>query len=134
MQITVTFDSLEEFLQHMNPTPAMMAAAMTEEPEPAETPAEPEEKRRRGRPKKTEAPAPAEPEAEEIPWQAPAPAEPENKEVSLTDVRVVALKLSKAGKQTELKAVFEKFGAKKLSDISKENYPALMEELGKING
>lgn len=49
--------------------------------------------------------------------------------VSLTDVRAVALKLSKAGKQDVLKAAFAKFGGKKLSDIKPDDYPALMEAL-----
>lgn len=51
--------------------------------------------------------------------------------ISLTDVRAIALKLSKAGKQEFLKAAFAKFGAKKLSDIAPDNYSALMTELSK---
>ncbi len=125
MQITVTFDSLEEFAKYMKPNEGFMP-----ETEAETVPvAEPEqEKPKRGRPKKAEAPAAEEPKEE-----APAP-QPEVKEVSLTDVRAVALRLSKSGKQSELKEAFGKFGAKKLSDVPKENYPALMEELGKING
>ncbi len=49
--------------------------------------------------------------------------------VTLTDVRAVALALSKAGKQDFLKAAFEKFGGKKLSDIKEADYPALLKEL-----
>lgn len=122
MQITVTFDSLEEFLKYVNPSEGFA-------PEPETVPAE---KKKRGRPKKTESipegfePAPA----EEVPFEEPAPQLPA---VTLTDVRAVALKFSKAGKQKELKEVFGKFGAKRLSDISEENYPALMEELMKID-
>lgn len=59
------------------------------------------------------------------PWEDE---KPETK-VSLTDVRAVALKLSKAGKQDILKAAFAKFGGKKLSDIKPEDYGALMKEL-----
>jgi hypothetical protein len=54
--------------------------------------------------------------------------------ISLTDVRAVALKLSKAGQQAKLKEIFAKYDAKKLSDISEENYPALMADLEAVNG
>lgn len=80
-----------------------------------------------------EAPAPiAEPVAE-----APAPtAEPEAPTVTKTDVRAIALKLSKAGKQKELAECFAKFGCQKLSDFDArpDEYPLLMKELVKING
>jgi len=54
--------------------------------------------------------------------------------ITLTDVRAVALNLSKAGKQTILKEIFAKYNADKLSDISKENYPELMADLEAANG
>lgn len=55
--------------------------------------------------------------------------------ITKTDVRAVALQISKAGKQKELAAAFAKFGAKKLSDFdaTPEQYPALMKELKAIN-
>lgn len=64
-----------------------------------------------------------------------APVKNEEQKITETDVRAVAMKLSKAGKQAELAAIFAKFGCKKLSDFKKcpENYPALMEELVKAN-
>lgn len=76
---------------------------------------------------KTEAPASA-PEAE-------AP-KTEDKPITKTDIRAVALKLSKAGKQKELADIFAKFGCKKLSDFDSrtEDYPALMKELVSVNG
>lgn len=52
------------------------------------------------------------------------------KTYSKTDVKAVCLKFSKAGRQDELKAAFAKFGAKKLTEISEADYPALMEVLG----
>lgn len=60
----------------------------------------------------------------------------EDKPITKTDIRAVALKLSKAGKQKELAAAFAKFGCKKLSDFDSrtEDYPALMRELVNING
>lgn len=74
---------------------------------------------------KTEAPAP-EAEAPKI----------EDKPITQTDIRAVALKLSKAGKQKELADIFAKFGCKKLSDFDSrtEDYPALMKELVSVNG
>ena len=61
---------------------------------------------------------------------------PEDKPITKTDIRAVALKLSKAGKQKELADIFAKFGCKKLSDFDSrtEDYPALMKELVSVNG
>lgn len=74
---------------------------------------------------KTEAPAPA--------TEAP---KTEDKPITKTDIRAVALKLSKAGKQKELADIFAKFGCKKLSDFDSrtEDYPVLMKELVSVNG
>ncbi len=60
----------------------------------------------------------------------------EDKPITKTDIRAVALKLSKAGKQKELVDIFAKFGCKKLSDFDSrtEDYPALMKELVSVNG
>lgn len=82
---------------------------------------------------------PVEPTAE-APAPAPAPAteapKTEDKPITKTDIRAVALKLSKAGKQKELADIFAKFGCKKLSDFDSrtEDYPALMKELASVNG
>lgn len=69
---------------------------------------------------------------------APAAEAPktEDKSITKTDIRAVALKLSKAGKQKELADIFAKFGCKKLSDFDSrtEDYPALMKELVSVNG
>ena len=84
---------------------------------------------------KTEAPAPA---TEAPATEAPATEAPktEDKPITKTDIRAVALKLSKAGKQKELADIFAKFGCKKLSDFDSrtEDYPALMKELVSVNG
>lgn len=60
----------------------------------------------------------------------------EDKPITKTDIRAVALKLSKAGKQKELADIFAQFGCKKLSDFDSrtEDYPALMKELVSVNG
>ena len=60
----------------------------------------------------------------------------EDKPITKTDIRAVALKLSKAGKQKELADIFAKFGCEKLSDFDSrtEDYPALMKELVSVNG
>lgn len=74
----------------------------------------------------------------EAPASAPATEAPktEDKPITKTDIRAVALKLSKAGKQKELADIFAKFGCKKLSDFDSrtEDYPALMKELVSVNG
>lgn len=74
-----------------------------------------------------EAPRPVRTKKEAVkPTPAPTPAEPTEKTIELSDVRALALSLSKAGKQDALKAAFAKFGGKKLSDIKPENYAELM--------
>lgn len=77
----------------------------------------------------TEAPAPEAPKIEETP-------KTETSAITQTDIRAAATKLSKAGKQEELVAIFAKFGGKKLSDFKErpEVYPDLMRELVNANG
>lgn len=98
-----------------------------------------------GETKKPEAKKPAKkttdkPDSVEVTTDAPktvevsALTEKTETKVELTDVRAVALKLSKAGKQDTLKAAFAKFGGKKLSDIKPDDYAALMTELTKEVG
>lgn len=74
----------------------------------------------------------------EKPVEAPKTETPktEDKPITKTDIRAVALKLSKAGKQKELADIFAKFGCKKLSDFDDrtEDYPSLMKELVSVNG
>lgn len=76
---------------------------------------------------------PVEPTAEAPKTEAP---KTEDKPITKTDIRAVALRLSKAGKQKELADIFAKFGCKKLSDFDSrtEDYPALMKELVSVNG
>lgn len=49
--------------------------------------------------------------------------------ITKTDVRAVALKISKAGKSDTLREIFGKFGATNLKGIAEEDYEALMREL-----
>lgn len=51
------------------------------------------------------------------------------KAITKTDVRAVALKLSKAGMSDTLKSIFAKFDASKLSEVPEECYADLMDEL-----
>lgn len=53
--------------------------------------------------------------------------------ISKTDLRAVALKLSKAGKADELAKIFADFGAQNLSSIKEADYPAVMERLVSVN-
>lgn len=70
-----------------------------------------------------------EPQAEAKPQAKTKPVD-EQPKITAQDVKAVCLKLSKAGKQAELKAAFAKFGGKKLSDIAESDFGALLEELG----
>ncbi len=78
-------------------------------------------------------------EKKETPKEEPAEAaetdgtKDDGKAPSLTDVRAVALRLSKAGKQAQLKEIFAKYGAAKLSDIAEEHYADLMADLEAVN-
>lgn len=78
---------------------------------------------------------PTAPPIEESTAQTVQSEETEAEAITKTDIRAVALKLSKAGKQDALAEIFKKFGCKKLSDFDKrtEDYPALMRELVNAN-
>lgn len=123
MQITVTFESLEEFQKYFGQPTTAAAAPVKQKAKPkTEVPAE--------------TPAPVEVPFEEAKQEAPKPETPvpaPQEKITKTDVRAVALKLSKAGKSKELKAIFSEFGAEKLSDIKEEDYPALMAKLGAVD-
>lgn len=79
--------------------------------------------------------SPSEAPVEQPKAEDPTP-EMSEKPISKSDIRAVALKLSKAGKQDVLAEIFKKFGCKKLSDFDQrtEDYPALMKELVNANG
>lgn len=118
MKITVTMELTQENLSKLRALlpdteiPGQVSMFDSPSEKPVETP-------------KTEAPAPED--------EAP---KTEDKSITKTDIRAVALKLSKAGKQKELADIFAKFGCKKLSDFDSrtEDYPALMKELVSVNG
>jgi len=56
----------------------------------------------------------------------------EVKEITLEEVRSTLTRLSKNGKQAEVKALVKKFGATKLTEIPKEKYGELLGEIGLI--
>lgn len=74
----------------------------------------------RPQPKK-EKPAPEKTETE----TKPEPAE----EVTKDMIKAEGLKLNKAGKSLELKAIFAEFGVDKLSDAKEEDYAAIYERI-----
>ena len=60
---------------------------------------------------------------------ATAPAETETpKTYTFTEVRGIMAALSGQGKKAEAKALLQKFGANRLSDLDEKNYSALVEE------
>ena len=73
---------------------------------------------------------PKDPAAEESVQAAPDP-QPEKK-VSRSDVRALGVKLTKAGKVTELKEAINSFGAKSLGDVEEKDFAALYEKLEAI--
>ena len=60
--------------------------------------------------------------------QTPEAATKKEAVYTLVQVREKLASLSRAGKQTQVKALIEKFGATKLSEIKEEDYAALMQE------
>lgn len=127
MKITVTMELTQENLSKLRALlpDTEIPGQVSMFDSPSEKPVEPTAEAPKTEAPKTEAPAP----------EAEAP-KTEDKPITKTDIRAVALKLSKAGKQKELADIFAKFGCKKLSDFDSrtEDYPALMKELVSVNG
>ena len=48
--------------------------------------------------------------------------------ITLEEVRTVLAKLAQDGKQSELKALIGKYGAKRLSEVESKYYPAILKE------
>lgn len=71
--------------------------------------------------------------ADEGPLWSTSDTNPEEKTVSLTDVRAVAVKLSKAGKSDEIKKAIQSLGAKALSEVPVSKLPELLEMLEALN-
>ena len=67
------------------------------------------------------------PEAKPLPDKKEAPKE-EARTYSFTDVRGIMAGLSGQGKKAEARALLEKFGAKRLSDVKEEDYAALVRD------
>lgn len=118
MQITLTIDLTAENLEKLKVFCEETGAAPNKKPAPKQKPAP----AAKAESKETEAPA-------EKPAETKAP----EKTITLTDVRAVALKLSKAGKSDVLKEIFAKFDATKLSEVPEDRYDDLMQELTAAN-
>lgn len=127
-QITVTVDMTPENLEILK-----QLCPACENKAPAKPEAKKTAKKTTDKPTSVEATADPSADAPET-VETGVSAEKTETKVELTDVRAVALKLSKAGKQDVLKAAFAKFGGKKLSDIKSDDYAALMAELTKEAG
>lgn len=123
-QITITLDLTPKNLELLKSLCGGTPAAKSVEKVKAETPTEAETP-------KVEAPVEAETPKVEAPVEVETPVKEEG--VTLSDIRAIALKLSKAGQQEQLKEAFAKFGGKKLSDIKPENYAELMKVLSEVN-
>lgn len=70
--------------------------------------------------------------AEDTPAEV-AKEEPKAPSITKTDLRAVALNLSKSGKSDILAQIFKDFGAENLSGINEADYPAVMERLVEAN-
>ena len=133
-QITMTFDLTPETLEILK----LLTGASTDKTEKIGKAApEPEQLTfddlDSGKDKKPAKKTAAKDKKAAAPKEEPAEEKDDAPEITLTDVRAVALKLSKAGKQKLLKEIFAKYGAEKLSDIAAEHYADLMADLEAAN-
>ena len=119
MQITVTFDSLEEFKEYMGiESPSKIAQAPQEAPKKSEAKKSPE---------KVEKPAEEAPAKQD---EAPAAAPAKKSDIGETEVRVLLSEKLKAGKKAQVKKLFTKYGVEKLSELI-EQHPDKLEEIYK---
>ena len=56
---------------------------------------------------------------------------PENK-ITLEEVRRALAELSRDGFTTQVRGLLQKHGAKKLSEVNPDDYPAIMQEAGEM--
>lgn len=112
IEIKITLEHTQENLE------LLLAAAKAAQPEKKteKKAVQPEKKSE----KKTE------PVKEELPVK-------EQKKISKTDIRKVALALTKAGKEDKIAEIFGEFGATKLSELKEEDFAAIYEKLEAIN-
>lgn len=120
MQITLTIDLTAENLEKLK---AFCGETATAPAQPAKAERAPKAERTA----KAE-PAPAK-DGSADPAESGSAAATETKPATKTDVRALALKLSKAGRHDALKEIFAKFGATKLSEVPDDRYDELMKEL-----
>lgn len=119
MQITVTFDSLEEFKEYMGiESPSKIAQAPQEAPKKSKAKKAPE---------KVEKPAEEAPAKQD---EAPAAAPAKKSDIGETEVRVLLSEKLKAGKKAQVKKLFTKYGVEKLSELI-EQHPDKLEEIYK---
>jgi len=139
-QITITFDFTPEALEALKPFAASLSAlsngvSLQSEHSAADTQENEKEDVPKKEVKKTTAKDKKEADKKEADKKEEKTEKPETAElaVTLTDVRSIALKLSKAGKQKLLKEIFAKYGAEKLSEIAEEDYANLKNDLEEAN-
>ena len=137
MKITVEFNSLQEldgFCNGVAIAPALAKKVSTSTETAQEAPKAPEAKK--STPKKTEAQEEAKTEEAEAPAEAPveeAPAKEEKKAAGHSDgdLKLLLSDKLKAGKKTEVKKLFEKYGVTCLTallEAQKDNLDAVYEE------
>lgn len=125
MSITVEFNDFNEmvtFAKQIIGVPAAKQEAPAAKHEPENKKPAPSETGMMNTPEGVEEP---------IPWD-PEPAKAETKTYTLEEVRAELAKLTRAGKQKEVKELLKSFGASKLTEIDPKDYLALMEKAGAL--
>lgn len=121
MQITVTFDSLDEFKKYMGiESPSQIAQEAPKESKVKKNPPK-AEKPQEETAEKSEGPAKKE---EEAPAEAPA----EVNEDFRVEVRKTLAKLNKKVGKNMASELIKEYGVEKLTEVSLEDLPALMDK------
>ena len=139
MKITVEFNSLQELDEFCNGVVIAPGLAQKAREENAQQPQEEPKKAeaKKSTPKKAEAKEEPKMEASEVPFEeepkADAPAKEEKKAASHSDgdLKLLLSDKLKAGKKTEVKKLFEKYGVTCLTallEAQKDNLDAVYEE------
>ena len=139
MKITVEFNSLQELDEFCNGVAIAPGLAQKSREENAQQPQEEPKKAeaKKSTPKKAEAKEEPKMEASEVPFEeepkADAPAKEEKKAASHSDgdLKLLLSDKLKAGKKTEVKKLFEKYGVTCLTallEAQKDNLDAVYEE------
>ncbi|MFZ5817264.1 MAG: hypothetical protein ACOY93_18530 [Bacillota bacterium] len=130
INLTITASSPEE-LAHLLRGLAAAVPGVAQDPAPESTQPKRETRKTSTKSEATTAP-PATETPSETPGEATSTEETNTPTVTLEEIRARLAELVRAGKQAQVKELFPKFGATKLSEVPEDRWGELFEEAGKI--